>query len=111
MESKILKYYKVNIDGYPIYLEVRPVCTKRYLCFFSTLYNKDEFFIEDRYETFGFKVIDEEGDVRFIVSGKLTPVIASAMWQQISNRLDKPDNEINFYASTIDTMAIANFKL
>jgi len=111
MEGKILKYFKVVLDEYPVYLEVRQVCPKRFLCFFSTLYNKDEFFIEDRYETFGFKVVQEEGGARFVVWGKLTQEMASAMWKQIYGRIDKPDNEINFYATSVDTMAIANFKL
>jgi hypothetical protein len=111
MESKILKYFRVNMDGYPVYIEVREVCPKHYLCFFSTLYNDDEFFIEDKYGTFGFKVIEVDRGTKFIVYGKLTVQSADIMWSQIRGRLNSPDNEINFYSNTVDTMAIANFKL
>ena len=52
-----LKYYKVNIDSTPMYLEVRPLSDNRYLCFFSTLYNNDQITLEDKYDTYGFKVI------------------------------------------------------
>lgn len=111
MESKILKYFKVSIGDYPVYIEVREVCPKHYLCFFSTVYNDDEFFIEDKYGTFGFKVIELERGTKYHVQGKLTIQLADIMWSQIRNRLSKPDNEINFYSNSMDTMAIANFKL
>jgi len=99
METRILKYFKVNIDECPVYLEVRPVCAERYLCFFSTFYNKDHFCIEEKYGSFGFKVMNDDANQRFVVYGKLSTESAKAMWQQIAGRLHQPDKEVNLFAN------------
>jgi hypothetical protein len=99
MQERILRYFKVNIDECPVYLEVRPVCDERYLCFFSTFYSKDHFCIEEKYGSFGFKVINEKANQRYVVYGKLTIELAQEMWLQIFDRLHRPDREVSLYPS------------